>query len=181
MIRRPPRSTLFPYTTLFRSPGARQGLRENAVRVLQVLGALLRELGARRALQVQQSAVHQVMARLEFARGGEPDLLGLATTRRGGDETDDQSDGLLDGHAHSLDLATNASASRCAMRATSSGGLPRARAAASTSSYSGFTRTPSASGCSSTFTRTDTSGPSCTVTWRRGSVARSATHRGRAA
>src|SRR5690349_24006566 len=24
MIRRPPRSTLFPYTTLFRSPGARQ-------------------------------------------------------------------------------------------------------------------------------------------------------------
>src|SRR5207247_3445436 len=64
-------------------PGARQGLRENTVRVLQVLGALLRELGARRALQVQQSAVHQVMARLEFARGGEPDLLGLATTRRG--------------------------------------------------------------------------------------------------
>src|SRR5256886_10081346 len=26
MIRRPPRSTLFPYTTLFRSPGAAQGL-----------------------------------------------------------------------------------------------------------------------------------------------------------
>src|SRR5437763_12539979 len=25
MIRRPPRSTLFPYTTLFRSPGRRQG------------------------------------------------------------------------------------------------------------------------------------------------------------
>src|SRR5215217_9703225 len=25
MIRRPPRSTLFPYTTLFRSPGERQG------------------------------------------------------------------------------------------------------------------------------------------------------------
>src|SRR2546422_8539491 len=25
MIRRPPRSTLFPYTTLFRSPGARAG------------------------------------------------------------------------------------------------------------------------------------------------------------
>src|ERR1017187_10582969 len=25
MIRRPPRSTLFPYTTLFRSPGADQG------------------------------------------------------------------------------------------------------------------------------------------------------------
>src|SRR2546422_8407570 len=26
MIRRPPRSTLFPYTTLFRSPGARRGV-----------------------------------------------------------------------------------------------------------------------------------------------------------
>src|SRR2546427_3683732 len=26
MIRRPPRSTLFPYTTLFRSPAARRGL-----------------------------------------------------------------------------------------------------------------------------------------------------------
>src|SRR3712207_7389424 len=26
MIRRPPRSTLFPYTTLFRSPGAAEGL-----------------------------------------------------------------------------------------------------------------------------------------------------------
>src|SRR3712207_9010236 len=25
MIRRPPRSTLFPYTTLFRSPGGREG------------------------------------------------------------------------------------------------------------------------------------------------------------
>src|SRR5258707_9500002 len=28
MIRRPPRSTLFPYTTLFRSSRARRGLRE---------------------------------------------------------------------------------------------------------------------------------------------------------
>src|SRR5258706_15691154 len=34
MIRRPPRSTLFPYTTLFRSPGewqARQGLTRSAM------------------------------------------------------------------------------------------------------------------------------------------------------
>src|SRR5437763_6680480 len=29
MIRRPPRSTLFPYTTLFRSPRRRQALRGN--------------------------------------------------------------------------------------------------------------------------------------------------------
>src|SRR5256885_6704365 len=31
MIRRPPRSTLFPYTTLFRSSGPRVGLREDGV------------------------------------------------------------------------------------------------------------------------------------------------------
>src|SRR3712207_7722863 len=38
MIRRPPRSTLFPYTTLFRSgPGA-------AARVVRVVGALPHEL-----------------------------------------------------------------------------------------------------------------------------------------
>src|SRR3712207_6195845 len=30
MIRRPPRSTLFPYTTLFRSPGASRGQRRRA-------------------------------------------------------------------------------------------------------------------------------------------------------
>src|SRR2546430_8004107 len=30
MIRRPPRSTLFPYTTLFRSPRRRNGPRQNA-------------------------------------------------------------------------------------------------------------------------------------------------------
>src|SRR3712207_7104295 len=30
MIRRPPRSTLFPYTTLFRSRGARRGSRREA-------------------------------------------------------------------------------------------------------------------------------------------------------
>src|SRR5688572_20352211 len=30
MIRRPPRSTLFPYTTLFRSPPARRGYRASA-------------------------------------------------------------------------------------------------------------------------------------------------------
>src|SRR2546421_6156127 len=37
MIRRPPRSTLFPYTTLFRSPsgGASSGKRRSASRVLR--------------------------------------------------------------------------------------------------------------------------------------------------
>src|SRR5207247_4364878 len=85
-------------------------------------------------------------------------------SRSGHTHAPEKGDLMLHGHAHSLDLATNASASRCATRATSSGGRPSTRAAARTSSYSGFTRTPSASGCSSTFTRTVTSGASRTVT-----------------
>src|SRR2546425_4296989 len=32
MIRRPPRSTLFPYTTLFRSPGRREAFHQRACR-----------------------------------------------------------------------------------------------------------------------------------------------------
>src|SRR5438105_12076162 len=40
MIPRPPRSTLFPYTTLFRSPGPRRHLRR---------GTSIRELGERGA------------------------------------------------------------------------------------------------------------------------------------
>src|SRR2546427_4030199 len=44
MIRRPPRSTLFPYTTLFRSGPARIGQRLwQACSVDKVLAALLRE------------------------------------------------------------------------------------------------------------------------------------------
>src|SRR5205814_3987867 len=125
--------------------------------------------------------VHELMARLYVARGGKPDLLRLRHGGRsrqdGGQDARRDPEHLLDGHAHSLDLATNASASRCATRATSSGGRPSTRAAARTSSYSGLTRTPSASGCSSTSTRTVTSGVSCTVTCRRASVPRSATHR----
>src|SRR5438477_3436243 len=37
MIRRPPRSTLFPYTTLFRSGRAHEPCREGAVERLQVV------------------------------------------------------------------------------------------------------------------------------------------------
>src|SRR2546430_3144955 len=42
MIRRPPRSTLFPYTTLFRSPGPRahRWLEENDAFRMDVLGLL---------------------------------------------------------------------------------------------------------------------------------------------
>src|SRR2546422_6155674 len=40
MIRRPPRSTLFPYTTLFRSPGGRLALGEQARELGPVLDLL---------------------------------------------------------------------------------------------------------------------------------------------
>src|SRR2546421_2354575 len=57
MIRRPPRSTLFPYTTLFRSPQADEG--QHA----QDGGARRREGGAlgevpRRQLRVPRQSVH---------------------------------------------------------------------------------------------------------------------------
>src|SRR3712207_8738569 len=49
MIRRPPRSTLFPYTTLFRSEGRIAAAEETAARVVSEARALssgLRQLGA---------------------------------------------------------------------------------------------------------------------------------------
>src|SRR3712207_8217863 len=50
MIRRPPRSTLFPYTTLFRSPGADATLLALALPgLLHVPGLRLRVLVERRA------------------------------------------------------------------------------------------------------------------------------------
>src|SRR2546430_6353262 len=53
MIRRPPRSTLFPYTTLFRSPASR-GQRRRRVRV-----ALRRSACALLATDAGQSVAHR--------------------------------------------------------------------------------------------------------------------------
>src|SRR3712207_8322477 len=44
MIRRPPRSTLFPYTTLFRSPRVKSQLRQRAARNGRSLQAELRHM-----------------------------------------------------------------------------------------------------------------------------------------
>src|SRR2546422_5793938 len=54
MIRRPPRSTLFPYTTLFRSPAAR---------LLDILGAEPHELVALQ-VRVQRAARKELPHRL---------------------------------------------------------------------------------------------------------------------
>src|SRR2546428_8514088 len=57
MIRRPPRSTLFPYTTLFRSLGL--DLRGGVHFLLQVAGEALQALGDRRLhVDLQRSEEH---------------------------------------------------------------------------------------------------------------------------
>src|SRR2546427_11159145 len=144
-------------------PPGRHRLGEDAVGVLEILLPLVFELGVARALQIEGAAVHQLVPRPDLALLNHLTLPGGAPEWRG-EQRHDEPDGLPHGHAHSLDLETSASASRCAARATSSGGRPRALAAARTSSYSRLTRTPPGPGCSRTFTRTDTSGASCTVT-----------------
>src|SRR2546421_6887454 len=63
MIRRPPRSTLFPYTTLFRSEMLRQGA--NIVEVSQVL-------------RHRDLATTAIYAKVDFAAPGQ----GCATVRR---------------------------------------------------------------------------------------------------
>src|SRR5439155_5846791 len=97
---------------------------KDALGVLQILGALIRELGAGRALERLHAAVHALVARLDVARGGKPDLLRV---RRGGGQSGDQdtrrnAEGLLDGHAHSLYLVTCYSASCCSPWESSNGG-----------------------------------------------------------
>src|SRR3712207_7054822 len=51
MIRRPPRSTLFPYTTLFRSQAERPGVRDDVVHRHQQRVLALREPHQRRPQQ----------------------------------------------------------------------------------------------------------------------------------
>src|SRR5256886_5307346 len=63
MIRRPPRSTLFPYTTLFRSP--LQGSAADLIKIAMVrIAAALREggLASRMILQVHDELVLEVPA-----------------------------------------------------------------------------------------------------------------------
>src|SRR5688572_11461175 len=64
LIRRPPRSTLFPYTTLFRS----QPLHERHRRIVVEVGEMLRPL-----LQYVEPAGRRAMAGLAGRDGGDPD------------------------------------------------------------------------------------------------------------
>src|SRR3712207_7419934 len=77
MIRRPPRSTLFPYTTLFRSlaaqPGVRRALvepqpyvRSNVVAFLNVLEGC-RHVGVEHLVYASSSSVYGANRRLPFS------------------------------------------------------------------------------------------------------------------
>src|SRR2546423_9992502 len=69
MIRRPPRSTLFPYTTLFRSEGDEKWFLENEKTVTQ----FCRKLAAERPLKdIQQPACR---SEERFSRNAETDLV----------------------------------------------------------------------------------------------------------
>src|SRR5258707_4224629 len=72
MIRRPPRSTLFPYTTLFRSNRPRQLLRrreaEEAVHIRQMTAIQLIELDAvRRIVDRKSTRLNSSHANISYA------------------------------------------------------------------------------------------------------------------
>src|SRR3989475_7612993 len=78
MIRRPPRSTLFPYTTLFRSSGFQAGL--NAA--IGSLGALFARLATGRGEHVEVSTQEGLAAILELTFEFWP-YCGLVASRLG--------------------------------------------------------------------------------------------------
>src|SRR3712207_8297951 len=71
MIRRPPRSTLFPYTTLFRSLRARGGARGRHVPGDGVLGAGVPRAGARRRVDLERHERRRQRLRIDDARSEE--------------------------------------------------------------------------------------------------------------
>src|SRR2546422_3139607 len=66
MIRRPPRSTLFPYTTLFRSHGVRHGERDE-----RLLPRRQRPLAEHGAVPVEELLGELTGAALDLAEAGE--------------------------------------------------------------------------------------------------------------
>src|SRR3712207_7974586 len=69
MIRRPPRSTLFPYTTLFRSPRPRRSCAlRRGLRLLQPAPAPLREgLAARQEADRKSTRLNSSHANISYA------------------------------------------------------------------------------------------------------------------
>src|SRR2546430_14304757 len=75
MIRRPPRSTLFPYTTLFRSPsGGYANSRFRLTRFGQVRHELLSRRTVRRYPEPRVGQRNFALYRSELAAAGQPNL-----------------------------------------------------------------------------------------------------------
>src|SRR3712207_7064402 len=94
MIRRPPRSTLFPYTTLFRSLPAAEEPERAALAGRPVLAVRGRELG-----EVRRG--HLGAERVDLGLGGRD--LGGAHRRRAVGERDRKSTRLNSSHANTSD------------------------------------------------------------------------------
>src|SRR5256885_5382252 len=92
MIRRPPRSTLFPYTTLFRSLWRRVQHQENAAGA-RAGTVLLGSKGAGRRSGDGGAAAADVPGRRDASRGASSAAGGVATLLRAGHVGDDQAPG----------------------------------------------------------------------------------------
>src|SRR2546422_11389264 len=82
MIRRPPRSTLFPYTTLFRSQAEEQPAREDVGRVARPGGQTLGDFGrcalaAKRVIMVENCAMPSGVAPVQQTPLSTPDTCDL--------------------------------------------------------------------------------------------------------
>src|SRR2546430_12823060 len=84
MIRRPPRSTLFPYTTLFRSPGRHGGIIvDRRGDVAQLVRDSAVGLGPRVDLTAEQHLLGQRAAELQEAREASSAIERTASVARG--------------------------------------------------------------------------------------------------
>src|SRR5256886_13638159 len=85
MIRRPPRSTLFPYTTLFRSRGCREAITRRPLRLTACLAASIRQRNPARSeehtseLQSQSNLVCRLLLEKKKQQPGLASL-GLSPT-----------------------------------------------------------------------------------------------------
>src|SRR5438105_5747580 len=66
MIRRPPRSTLFPYTTLFRSPRARRALSPWSRRVETRHARAAQNLAAHRRIERSEEHTSELQSRVDL-------------------------------------------------------------------------------------------------------------------
>src|SRR3989449_10433673 len=103
MIRRPPRSTLFPYTTLFRSPG--EGLAARGAPEFEALRQALRELAtALEAARDKELEAERLRAFREVARRVAHEIKNPLTSMRIAVDQLGRSGGPVDGRATAVEV-----------------------------------------------------------------------------